>query len=185
MAEELVTRDDLNAVVTRLDKISTRLESTDSPEDSAELRAQVEQAVKWASPWRQLIGFVAFLVVGAVSVFVAMRDYAKEQVVDTVRAAHKAETNPVEPSVQTVKQLKEDVKAVKTGVDELVQEKTRQKEMEAIELELGPHWEQYQQQLQEWSARKALRPNRNPGPKPLKTDRHIELEAALKKAANK
>lgn len=178
--DEPVTQQELAVVVSRLEAISSHFEGAESPEDSAELRAQVEKAVKWASPWRQLVAFLAFMLVGAGSVYAAMRDYAREQVVDTVRDAHKADENPVEPSVQTVKQLQTDVTTVKTGVNTLVDEKKRRQEMESIELELEPHREQYQQQIQEWSTRKALHPNRT-YTKPLKSDRHIELEAQLKK----
>ena len=175
--EETLTQ--LAAVVVRLEK---REQQHPEPNDSDDRLSQVESAVKWASPWRQLLGFVAFLAVGAVSVVTALGTYAKDAVVETMKEAHKAEEAPVEPSVQTVDALKTDVGSVKAGVKTLLQEEERRNEVKGIEVELEGHDEQYQLKLQDYSAKKAR--GREPD-KPGKSDRHIQLEAKRKEVLNR
>ncbi len=167
----------------RLDKLADKLaEANGSAEDSNDRLNKIEKAVKWASPWRQLVGFAVFLIVGAVAVYGALRDYARVQVIETVRAAHAEDEAPVEPSVQTVTDIQTDMGSVKAGVDELVAEKEQRRKMKGVELELDLHREQHRQLLQEWSAKKAAR--RQPGQKPTKGDRHLQLEADLKRLAS-
>ncbi len=169
----------------RLDNLADklgRLAATAGASDSEERISKVEAAVKWASPWRQLIGFVTFLVVGGIAVYSALRSYAREAVIETVKEAHADEKAPVEPSVQTVEKLKEDVGSVKTGVDALVQEKETRKQIKEVEIELELHRQQHQELVQEWSAKKAA--GRRAGTKPQKNPRHIQLEADLKKLAS-
>ena len=169
--EERLT--ELVAVVGRLaDRPQSAGESDDRLTD-------VEAAVKWASPWRQLLGFAAFLIVGGISAVTALRGYAEDAVVETVRKAHKAEGAPIEPSVQTVETLKEDVASVKSGVESLLQEEKRRNEVKGIEVELEGHEVQYQLKLQDYAAKKARgREIDMPG----KGDRHIQLEAQRKAA---
>lgn len=174
---------DLEETLAQLAAVVGRLEARPAAaEESDDRLSQVEAAVKWASPWRQAIGFVAFMVVGGVSVVTALSTYAKDAVVETVKDAHKAEDYPIEPSVQTVETLKTDVGSVKAGVKTLIQEEQRRNEVKGIEVELEGHDEQYQLKLQDYSAQKAR--GREPG-KPGKSDRHIQLEAKRKKVLNK
>ncbi len=149
-----------------------------SPADSEERLTKVEQAVRWFSPWKTLLGFVAFLVVGGLAVYTSLRDYAQEAVVETVKAAHEDPDNPVEPSVKTVETMKEDLDKTASGVQELLNDRERQRRIKAVEVELELHQQQYQELVQEWTAKKAAR--RNPGEKPTKTPEHIALEAHYK-----
>jgi hypothetical protein len=166
------------ATLARLDSIATKLAKAAAaphPADSDERLTAVESAVKWASPWRQLLGFVAFLVVGGIAVYTALASYAKDAVVETMKAAHQDEEEPVKPTVQEVNKLKEDVGSVKSGVEALVKEKETRQAVKKIEVELELHQQQHDETMQEWSLKKAAR--RRAGDKPQKTPRHIQLEA--------
>lgn len=168
--------------IDQLDRISDKLvAATESPgaSSSEERLTDIERAVKWASPWRQLLGFIAFVVAAGVALYAAVGSFARESVVETVRAAHQDEENPVEPSVQTVQQLKNDVASVKGGVDCLVAGKKREKAVKAVEVELELHRQQHSELIQEWSAKKAAR--RSAGDKPTKTDGHLALQAELER----
>jgi len=149
-----------------------------SPADSEERLNKVEKAVKWFSPWKALLGLIAFLVVGGVGVFTSLRDYAENAVVETVKAAHADVDNPVEPSVQTVEAMKSDLNKTAEGVQTLLNDRERQKAIKVVEVELDLHQQQYQGLIQEWTAKKAAR--RNAGDKPTKTPEHIKLEAHYK-----
>lgn len=152
-----------------------------NPEDSEQRLTNIERAVKWASPWRNLLVLLGFFVVGAVGVVTSLRSLAEEAVIETVSEAHAGEHPQIEPSVKTVSELQRDVGAVKGGVDCLVAEKRKAQDMRAIELELDLHKQQYDELLQAWSANKAAR--RNAGEKPQKSPRHLQLEASLKALA--
>ena len=174
------------ATLARLDLIANKLAQAAAaphPEDSDERLTAVESAVKWASPWRQLLGFAAFLAVGGVAVYTALASYAKDAVVETMKAAHQDEKAPVRPTVQEVEDIKEDMGSVKAGVEALVQEKGTRQAVKKIEVELELHQEQHDETIQEWSAKKAAR--RPAGQKPQKTPRHIQLEAERNTLLNK
>ena len=167
----------------RLDAIVDKLAHANaSAEDSNDRLTKIERAVKWASPWRQLVGFAIFLIVGAVAVYSAMKDYARVQVIETVREAHAAKETPVEPSVGTVEALKTDVSSVKSGVDALVAEKEQRRAIKEVEIELELHTRQHDEQVQLWNLKKAA--GRRTGDKPKKGDRHIQLEATRKRLAS-
>lgn len=174
------------ATLARLDSIASKLAKAAAaphPADSDERLTAVESAVKWASPWRQLLGFAAFLVVGGIAVYTALASYAKDAVVETMKAAHQDEEAPVKPTVQEVNKLKEDVGSVKTGVEALVQEKETRQAVKKIEVELEIHQQQHEELIQEWSAKKAAR--RPAGQKPQKSPRHIQLQAERNTLLNK
>ena len=139
----------------------------------------VESAVKWATPWKNLVALIAFFVVGGISVMAAFNGYARGVVVETAKEAHSGKDPQVEPSVKTVEALKTDVASVKSGVDCLVQSKRHEDLIKSVEVELQLHRQQYADAMQEWSAKSAAR--RNPGEKPTKSDGHLNLEATLKK----
>lgn len=169
--------------LTRLDALADKLvQANGSSEDSNDRLTRIEKAVKWASPWRQLVGFAVFLIVGGVAVYTALRDYARVQVIETVREAHAEDEAPVEPSVQTVTAIQTDVGSVKTGVDALVAEKEQRRKIKEVEIELELHAQQYDELVQGWNLKKAS--GRRAGEKPSKGDRHIELEAERKKLAS-
>lgn len=148
------------------------------PGESDERLTAVEKAVARVSPWKTLLGLVAFLVVGGIAVVSALRDYAQEAVIETVKEAHKAD---VEPSVATVQALKENIETTGRGVSSLLEQQTLDKKIKTVEIELTIHQDQHQGLLQEWSAKKAAR--RKAGDKPQKTPEHIRLEARLKSLA--
>lgn len=151
--------------------------SMPAPDDSEERLTQVERAVKWASPWRNLLVLIGFFVVGGVAVITTMRDLARDAVIETVSEAHGGEDPQVEPSVKTVGGIQSDVADVKGGVDCLVAEQKREQRIKEIEMELDLHRQEHEQLLRSWSANKAAR--RRAGKMPTKTPRHLELEAAL------
>jgi len=173
---------DLEETLTQLAAVVGRLEQRPAPEASDDRLVNVEAAVKWASPWRQLIGLLAFAVVGLGAAYASLTTFAKEAVVETVRAAHQDESAPVEPSVATVNAIKTDVGSVKKGVDNLLKEDKRRKDVKTIEVELEQHDEIYQEKMQDFAAKKAR--GREPD-KPHKSDRHIELEADRKETLTK
>lgn len=152
-------------------------ESEDAEQSEARLNA-VERAVKWASPWRNLVVLVVFFVLGAFGAYTTMRDYARRAVIDTVKAAHNGEDPEIEPSVRTVDGIQSDLGSVKSGVDCLVAEKHREKLIREVEIELELHRQQYDQQVQEWSANKAAGRFIK---KPTKSDGYLALEARLQK----
>ncbi len=149
-----------------------------SPGESDDRLTAVETAVTRIKPWRTLLGFVAFLVVGAIAIVGALSDYAQEAVVETVKAAHADETNPIEPSEQRVTAIEQGLITTGEGVQTLLDEKDHQKEVKGVEVELGLHQQQHEELVQEWSAKKAAR--RVAGNKPTKTPEHLALEADLK-----
>lgn len=149
-----------------------------SPSESEDRLSAVETAVTRIKPWKTLLGLVGFLVVGAIAVISTLSDYAQEAVVETVKAAHADETNPIEPSEQRVKAIEKGLKTTGDGVQLLLDEKDHQKEVKAVEVELGLHQQQHEELVQEWSAKKAAR--RNAGNKPQKTPEHLKLEADYK-----
>ncbi len=146
--------------------------------ESEERLSAVERTVKWATPWRNVGVLVGFFLVGGVGVLAALRTYAEEAVIETVRGAHGGDAPLVEPSVKTVTQLRNDVGSMKSGVDCLVATRARAKEMKEVEIELELHRQQHAELVQEWTSKKAAR--RNAGDKPKKSDGHVALEAALK-----
>lgn len=152
-------------------------EGEPDPEDSEQRLTAVETAVKWATPWRNLLVLLSFFIVGGVAVIAALRSYAEEAVIETAKRAHGGDDPLVEPSVKTVSSIQEDVGSMKGGVDCLVAAQSRAKEVKKVEVELELHRQQHAELLQEWSAKKAAR--RNAGTKPKKSDRHVQLEATL------
>jgi len=137
--------------------------------------SDVEKAVKWASPWRQMVGIVVFLVATGIAAYAFLRDKAEAAVIETVQEATAGENPKIEPSVKTVEQLKEDVGSVNSGVQELLKQQEDEKAIKAIEVELELHNQQHQELLQEWSAKKAA--GHRAGTKPTKSDGHLKLEA--------
>jgi len=147
------------------------------PEDSDERLTKVESAVKWATPWRNLLVLAGFLLTGLFATLSAISGYAEKTILDTVREAHK---NGLEPSVETVDSMKAEMKTTGEGVQTLLKAQEKEKRIKAIEVELKLHEEQYEALLDEWNANKAAR--RNAGKKPQKSPEHLALEAALRSA---
>jgi hypothetical protein len=140
---------------------------------------QIERAVKWATPWRNLAALVAFFIVTGGAMVVALRGSFKEAVVETVKEAHGGDAPTVEPSVKAFTMLEKDVGSMKGGMDCLVAAKRREKSVKEVEVELELHVQQHAELVQEWSAKKAAR--RSTGDKPKKSDGHLALEAKLKR----
>jgi hypothetical protein len=138
----------------------------------------VERAIKWANPWRQIIAFVAFFISASVTSYMFLRETAQDAVIDTVRKAHEGDNPRIEPSVKTVRKLEEDVGSVKEGVNRLLEHKQTEAKIQKIEVELELHRQQYQEAIQDWSARKAA--GRHVRERPKKSDGHLKLEAELK-----
>lgn len=145
---------------------------------SEERLNNVELAVSKVKPWKTLLGFVGFLIVGAIAVWTALGNYAKDRVVETVKAAHADPENPIEPSVKTVTEMKGDIQQANVAADYLFRQKELDVQIQEVKIELEIHLQQHQERMQEWSAQKAAR--RTTKEKPIKTDRHVELEAKLK-----
>jgi hypothetical protein len=154
-----------------------------SPGGGDERLSDIEKAVKWASPWRQMVGIVVFLVATGIAAYAFLRDRAEAAVIDTVQEATGGENPKIEPSVKTVEKLKKDVGSVKTGVGELLKQQENEKLIKAVEVELELHNQQHQELLQEWSAKKAA--GQRPGRKPTKSDGHLKLEAERQRLLKK
>jgi hypothetical protein len=154
-------------------------EDTATASASDERLTQVERAVKWATPWRNLAALVAFFILTGGTMIVALRGSFKEAVVETVKEAHGGDEPTVEPSVKAFTLLEKDVGSMKGGMDCLVAAKKREHAVKALEVELELHQQQHEERVQEWTARKAAR--RSVGEKPKKTDGHLALEAKLKR----
>ena len=148
-------------------------------ENSHERLSSVEKAVKWASPWRQILGIVIVFVVGGIGAYTFLRDKAKEAVIDTVKEAHEGDNPIIEPSVKTVEEIRTNVNNVNKGVNKLLQHKAIEQQIKEVEVELELHRQQHQEAVQEWSTKRAA--GKFAGNKPKKTDGHVALEAKLKK----
>jgi hypothetical protein len=180
--QQAATSERLDLLAGDIDELSAQTTAgRPSPDDSDERLTAVEGAVKWATPWRNLAVLVSFFVVGGIGVLAALANYAEKAVIDTVKEAHSGDEPAIEPSVRTVEQLKQDVGAMKGGVDCLVGARKRTKAIKNLEVQLEPYRQQHQDLIQEWTANKAAR--RRTGDKPTKTDGHLALEAELKKLA--
>lgn len=146
---------------------------------SDERLTEVEKAVKWATPWRNLAALVAFFLVTGTAMVVALRGSFKDAVVETVKEAHGGDEPTVEPSVKSFTLLKQDVGSMKGGMDCLVAAKRRERAVKEVEVELQLHRQQHAELVQEWSAQKAAR--RPAGNKPKKSDGHVALQAKLER----
>lgn len=161
--------------------LRTRRPITGSSNPAAESDEDLEIAagLKKGRTWLKVLGWVGGGLVAVVTaVFGAGAAYQKylggNATKDDIKTLEIQRIEPLETSVES---LETGMAEVQTGVASLVETERKEKEMKRTKRKVARYDKQHQEAMQEYTADKAS--GRRTGPRPSKSEAHIDLEEAL------